>query len=767
MHRQLRQLLGLPLLLSARAMLFLNHDTSCSWMRNASRDSAMAGLRAYELCAGTGQAHGLCGPFTFKFHGSLMTYEGSMPDSDGACKPLQIYVEPGSPYASLTLFNGDVVRVVATQTEPRSISVNVYDVWQLSITVWEQYADVTVVSLTPTDDDPTQATHTEYADVAASTAEFKRGEDGVYHGMLSLAGSDASAECLLQPIGNAGDAMWMVRAGDNASNSLVRVSPSNRYEVHMDAVWRVVIDAHDTGAHVSGHRAVVVPYLRQEVQSVSSALLTPYHSGFIIVAAALITVGIIAARAFRPPNRQCLVWLVAATGFVVTALIVMQGHSQNSIATLTLWIARLRTVRSSAAMRAVRAHEYINVSSMLTVAQLLPLYHPQAPYPPTRQFRAELMTGWFGGYHPYFKGDHVCPASGCKLRLTQWTHDYGAHALLYFMGPDDYFLYVQADTIRPPARNGRQLVVMMASEVFDLERQPAQVFSHFNAEHSMRPSDFVRDSYVLWFINDAVNQGMRPQGAVTSSAKVWEDIWEAPLPLSARHRGGHALASWASGYCQGSASNREQLVRELIDAGLNVAVFGDVKNCLRNVNASLLSASRSVQHGAMRASKFHLAFENHRMEGYVTEKFYFALLRGQVPVVWGAHDISRHAPGPHSYIDVSDFASPRALVEYLHALDADDAAYEEYHAWRTSRSFADYGDVLRDELLEVIWLANFTSSPQDWYSCRLCHALERATARGDIAVPVKAVDVELSPPPPRLLGLQPMAFSARPGWPTI
>ena len=101
-------------------------------------------------------------------------------------------------------------------------------------------------------------------------------------------------------------------------------------------------------------------------------------------------------------------------------------------------------------------------------------------------------------------------------------------------------------------------------------------------------------------------------------------------------------------------------------------------------------------------------------------------------MVWGAPDIARYAPGPGSYIDASAFPSPAALVAHLQALDADDAAYASYHAWRTELSFADYGDVLREELLEMIWVGSASMQPVDWYNCRMCHAFERYKARGGL-----------------------------------
>ena len=121
--------------------------------------------------------------------------------------------------------------------------------------------------------------------------------------------------------------------------------------------------------------------------------------------------------------------------------------------------------------------------------------------------------------------------------------------------------------------------------------------------------------------------------------------------------------------------------------------------------------------------------------------------------MWGAPDIARYAPGPGSYIDASAFPSARALAQHLQALDADDAAYMSYHAWRTELSFEDYGDVLREELLEMIWIGNATMVPTDWYNCRFCHAFERYRARGGLeSVPPMGVPTMLSTQAPRYEG---------------
>ena len=80
--------------------------------------------------------------------------------------------------------------------------------------------------------------------------------------------------------------------------------------------------------------------------------------------------------------------------------------------------------------------------------------------------------------------------------------------------------------------------------------------------------------------------------------------------------------------------------------------------------------------------KFTLAFENARTTDYVTEKFYDPLVAGSVPVYLGAPNVHDFAPGEHCFINVDDFASPRALAEYLLSLHVDDAAYKAYFSWK-------------------------------------------------------------------------------------
>jgi hypothetical protein len=80
--------------------------------------------------------------------------------------------------------------------------------------------------------------------------------------------------------------------------------------------------------------------------------------------------------------------------------------------------------------------------------------------------------------------------------------------------------------------------------------------------------------------------------------------------------------------------------------------------------------------------KFCLSLENAIEDDYVTEKFFDPLLAGVVPVYRGAPNVAEFAPGANSFINAADFSDAKDLAAYLNHLDADDAAYRRYFAWR-------------------------------------------------------------------------------------
>ena len=83
---------------------------------------------------------------------------------------------------------------------------------------------------------------------------------------------------------------------------------------------------------------------------------------------------------------------------------------------------------------------------------------------------------------------------------------------------------------------------------------------------------------------------------------------------------------------------------------------------------------------------FYLSFENSICADYVTEKFFNAMTRNIVPIVFGGTDYhgSAGAP-PHSHINAfKDFKDPKQLALYLHSLIEDHEKYAEYFWWKDS-----------------------------------------------------------------------------------
>ncbi len=112
---------------------------------------------------------------------------------------------------------------------------------------------------------------------------------------------------------------------------------------------------------------------------------------------------------------------------------------------------------------------------------------------------------------------------------------------------------------------------------------------------------------------------------------------------------------------------------------------------------------------------FTIAFENSIADDYVTEKFFDPLVAGSVPIYLGARNVAELAPGERCYLDVRDFASPRALADHLRALLDDPVAYEELLAWKRRQ--------LRPEF--CAFLDSQRTDP--WV--RLCEAVRRLRSR--------------------------------------
>ena len=110
--------------------------------------------------------------------------------------------------------------------------------------------------------------------------------------------------------------------------------------------------------------------------------------------------------------------------------------------------------------------------------------------------------------------------------------------------------------------------------------------------------------------------------------------------------------------------------------------------CLRNkpgLIANGKETSRRMVTEIQRGYKFAIAFPNADCDFYMTEKIYSALSAGSVPIWLGADGIDevlKWGNLQHSVIKVKDFASPKALAEFLLKLAKNEKEYNKYLKWK-------------------------------------------------------------------------------------
>ncbi|KAM7515295.1 hypothetical protein LguiA_004878 [Lonicera macranthoides] len=188
------------------------------------------------------------------------------------------------------------------------------------------------------------------------------------------------------------------------------------------------------------------------------------------------------------------------------------------------------------------------------------------------------------------------------------------------------------------------------------------------------------------------------------------------------YKSNDTLVYWSSSRC---LPQRNRLAKSLLSL-LPHHSFG---KCLNNVGGLDMALSLYPEcikdstappqwwdhlHCAMSHYKFVLAIENTVTESYVTEKLFYALDSGAVPIYFGAPNVWDFVP-PHSIIDGSTFRSMEELASYVRALANDPIAYAEYHAWRRCGVLGNYGKARAASI--------------DTLPCRLCEAVSRKSGR--------------------------------------
>ena len=139
---------------------------------------------------------------------------------------------------------------------------------------------------------------------------------------------------------------------------------------------------------------------------------------------------------------------------------------------------------------------------------------------------------------------------------------------------------------------------------------------------------------------------------------------------------------WISSHCN---LQRDALVAS-INRYVNIDIYGKCARKFKS-NQQKRAQNNCVRftgscEAKLRQYKFLLAFENSMCKDYVTEKYWDAIYRGSIPVVYGGSRYDAELVIPKSFINVRDFKSVRALVSHLQDVSSNTEAYMRYHAWR-------------------------------------------------------------------------------------
>lgn len=115
--------------------------------------------------------------------------------------------------------------------------------------------------------------------------------------------------------------------------------------------------------------------------------------------------------------------------------------------------------------------------------------------------------------------------------------------------------------------------------------------------------------------------------------------------------------------------------------------------------------------------KFMITYENAVCDDYISEKLWRALQAGVVPIYFGSPTIRDWLPYPKAAILISDFASPKALADYIHKLDSHNGLYYEYQAHKTTKG----EPITNKHLLHRVYKEYFISSDhlRD-FECTVC-----------------------------------------------
>ena len=128
----------------------------------------------------------------------------------------------------------------------------------------------------------------------------------------------------------------------------------------------------------------------------------------------------------------------------------------------------------------------------------------------------------------------------------------------------------------------------------------------------------------------------------------------------------------------GDTARRYRIIHEL-SKHIELEQFG---KCPGKVICEVGKVTFEECSNKLKPYKFYLAFENSYCRDYITEKYWQSQLnRYQIPVVAYSNTTLQLLP-PHSYINIFDFPSLKAVADKLYEVGSNKTLYNSYFEWQ-------------------------------------------------------------------------------------
>lgn len=157
-----------------------------------------------------------------------------------------------------------------------------------------------------------------------------------------------------------------------------------------------------------------------------------------------------------------------------------------------------------------------------------------------------------------------------------------------------------------------------------------------------------------------------------------------------------SMIASSKGYFRGHAL-RHEIIRKILHSPLGIDIYGrDLEHMYRG-DGRIKGTLHGDKEPAFRDYKFTIAIENCSERFWVTEKYYDPLLRGCIPVYWGAKDINS-LYSPNSHVELPSNWNTDQIFAKITQLYNDDHNYGAHNVIEGQRIIKE-----RQNLPEFLW----------------------------------------------------------------